>query len=248
MARTARILVVYHDSLLQRNLTLLFMKLGYEVDRASTGHAAFTALEHHRPDLIVLDLGLPDLDGRDVCRRVRQSSDVPIIALSDKCHYTDTVSALDQGADDYLSEPFHAEELVARVRVVLRRAARTTDTVLLERGNLVLDFDRRLVRRGESEIRLTPREFELLAFLARDPNRVLPRRAILTAIWGQAAIDRPERLWALIARLRKKIEPDPERPRYLLSDPWVGYRLVAAPDPVPADDCLSRRSALAIGF
>ena len=247
MARTARILVVYHDSLLQRNLTLLFLKQGYEVDRASTGHAAFAALEHHRPDLIVLDLGLPDLDGRDVCRRVRQSSDVPIIVLSDKCHYTDKVSALDEGADDYVSEPFHAEELVARVRVVLRRVVRIADAVLLERGNLVLDFERRLVRQGANEIRLTPREFELLVILARDPNRVLPRRAILTAIWGQGAIDRPERLWTLITRLRKKIEPDPERPRYLLSDPWVGYRLVAGRS-VPPATASARRSALAIGF
>jgi two-component system, OmpR family, KDP operon response regulator KdpE len=118
---------------------------------------------------------------------------------------------------------------MAPVRVALRRVASVDDTGWLDLGALVIDFDRRRVRLDGNEIRLTPGEFGLLVFLARHPNRVLPRRAILTAIWGKLAIDRPDRLWTLIKRLRKKIEPDPERPRYLLTDPWVGYRLVTEP-------------------
>jgi two-component system KDP operon response regulator KdpE len=230
MARTPRILIVHHDPLLKKSLSLFFMKQGYDVDRASTAHEAFAVLQHHRPVLIVLDLRLPDLDGRTVCSRVRQTSDVPIIVLSDKSDYQDKVSALEQGADDYVSEPFNAEELVARVRLALRRVA-SENTGCLDLGALVIDFDRRRVTVGGNKIRLTPSEFELLVLLARHPNHVLPRRGILTAIWGKPAIGRPERLWALIARLRRKIEPDPERPRYVLSDPWVGYRLVTEPDP-----------------
>ena len=231
MTRAARILIVDHDPVLQRSLTLLFTKHGYDVDRASTAHAAFAVLERRRPDLIVLDLGLPDLAVREACRRVRQASDVPIIVLSDQSHHQDRVSVLEEGADDYVSKPFNAEELMARVRVALRRVVSVADIGWLDLGALVIDFDRRRVRMGGSEIRLTPGEFGLLVFLARHPNRVLPRRAILTALWGKSAVDHPERLWALIARLRKKIEPDPGRPRYLLSDPWVGYRLFTGPDP-----------------
>jgi two-component system KDP operon response regulator KdpE len=229
MPRAARILVVGHDPLLGRSLTRLFKKHGYDVDRASNAPAACALLDHRRPDLIVLDLELPELDGPEVCRRVRQVSDVPIIVLSDQSPFQDEVS-LEQGADDYVSKPFNAEELVARVRTALRRVASLDDTGLLDLGALAIDFDRRRIRLGGTEIRLTPGEFKLLVFLSRNPNRVLPRRTILTAIWGKHGINHPERLWALIARLRKKLEPDPERPRYLLSDPWVGYRLVTGPD------------------
>jgi two-component system KDP operon response regulator KdpE len=233
MTRAARILIVGHDPLLQRSLTRFFMKHCYDVDRASTAHAAFAVLEHHRPDLIVLDLGLPELDGPEVSRRVRQVPDVPIIVLSDQSHYREEVS-LEQGADDYVSKPFNTEELLARVRGALRRVASLDDTGCLDLGALVIDFNRRRVRLGGNEIRLTPGEFKLLVLLSRNPNRIVPRRVILTAIWGKPGVNYPERLWALIARLRKKIEPDPERPRYLLSDPWVGYRLVTEPDPARA--------------
>jgi two-component system KDP operon response regulator KdpE len=230
VTRTARILIIDDDPLLQKSLTLFFMMQGYDVDSAPTARAAFESLERQRPDLIVLDLGLPDMDGRDVCKRIRQTSDVPIIVLSAKSGDQDKVSALEQGADDYVSKPFNSDELLARVRVALRRVSSVNDIGRLDRGELVIDFDRRRVLLGGAEVRLTPKEFELLVFLARHPNRVLPHRTILMAIWGEYAIDRPEQLWALVTKLRKKIEPEPEHPRFLLSEPWVGYRLVTEPE------------------
>ncbi len=226
MTRAARILIVDDDPLLQKSLTLFFMMQGYDVDSATTARAAFESIERQRADLIVLDLGLPDADGREVCRKIRQGSDVPIIVLSAKSGEQDKVSALEQCADDYVSKPFNSDELLARVRVALRRVSSVNDIGRLDRGALVIDFDRRRVLLGSHEVRLTPKEFELLVFLARHPNRVLPHRAILMAIWGEHAIDRPEQLWALMTKLRKKIEPEPEHPRYLLSEPWVGYRFV----------------------
>ena len=152
-------------------------------------------------------------------------------AQARRSQHQDEVWVLEEGADDHVSQPFNAKGFVARVRVALRQAVRVDEIGRLDLGALVIDFDRRRVQLGGNDIRLTPGEFGLLVFLARQPNRVLPRRAILTALWGKSAIDHPERLWALMARLRKKIEPDPERPRYLLSDPWVGYRLFTGPDP-----------------
>jgi two-component system KDP operon response regulator KdpE len=230
VTRSARILIVDDDPLLQKSLTLFFMMQGYDVEGATTARAAFESLDRQRPDLIVLDLGLPDLEGREVCKRIRQASDVPIIVLSAKSGEQDKVSALEQGADDYVSKPFNSDELLARVRVALRRVSSVNDTGRLDRGALVIDFDRRRVVLGKGEVRLTPKEFELLVFMARHPNRVLPHRTILMAIWGEHAIDRPEQLWALVTKLRKKIEPEPEHPRYLLSEPWVGYRFVTELD------------------
>jgi two-component system KDP operon response regulator KdpE len=178
------------------------------------------------PDLIVLDLGLPDLEGTEVCRRVRASSKVPIVVLSARGGEADKVSALDLGADDYVTKPFGPEELLARVRVALRRVASEdeVETGHFRAGDLTIDYDRRRVLRDETEIRLTPKEFELLSLLARNHDRVLTHRAILKAIWGANAVEQPEHLWTLVAQLRKKIEPDATNPRYLLSEPWVGYR------------------------
>jgi two-component system KDP operon response regulator KdpE len=178
------------------------------------------------PDLIVLDLGLPDVEGTEVCRRIRTASNVPIIVLSARGSEADKVNALDLGADDYVTKPFGPEELLARVRVALRRVSSDEESVsgLFRAGELTLDYDRRRVLRDETEIRLTPKEFELLSLLARNHDRVLTHRAILKAVWGANAVEQPEHLWTLVAQLRKKIEPDPSKPRYLLSEPWVGYR------------------------
>jgi two-component system KDP operon response regulator KdpE len=163
---------------------------------------------------------------------VRTTSQVPIIVLSARGSDTDKISALDQGADDYVTKPFSPEELLARIRVALRRVydARELETGRVHHGDLTIDFDRRRVLRGTQEIRLTPKEFELLAFLARHVNRVLTHQRILTAVWGAHATAQPEHLWVLVGQLRKKLEPDPAHPRYLLSEPWVGYRLVADAD------------------
>jgi two-component system KDP operon response regulator KdpE len=226
---SARILLVDDEPSIQRSLTPLLRSRGYEVEVAGTGTEALRLATAHPPDLIVLDLGLPDIEGTEVCRRVRESASTPIIILSARGNEADKVAALDLGADDYVTKPFGPEELLARVRVWLRRsgAAHRAETGRVAVGELTIDYDTRRALRGDDEIRLTPKEFELLAFLAKNPNRVLTHRAILKAVWGPNAVDQPEHLWVLVGQLRKKIELDPAKPKYLVTEPWVGYRLVA---------------------
>ena len=223
-----RILLVDDEPALQRAVGPLLRSRGYDVTIAGTGAAALAGFAERSPSLIVLDLGLPDFDGVEVCRRIRAASPVPIIVLSARGAEADKVRALDNGADDYVTKPFGPEELLARIRVALRRvAAEEVDQAgALTLGDLTIDYDRRLVRRGDDEVRLTPKEFDLLSLLARNHDRVLTHRVILKAIWGPNAVEQPEHLWTLVAQLRKKIEPDPARPRYVLSEPWVGYRFV----------------------
>ena len=227
MTPPTRILLVDDESAIQRPVGPLLRARGYVVEIAGTGTAALRIVEDQTPDLIVLDLGLPDLEGTEVCRRIRASSKVPIIVLSARSSETDKVNALDLGADDYVTKPFGPEELLARIRVALRRVAseRAEAAGHLRIGNLTVDYDRRRVLRDNVEIRLTPKEFELLSLLARNHDRVLTHRSILKAVWGGNAVEQPEHLWTLVAQLRKKIEIDPANPRYLLSEPWVGYRL-----------------------
>ena len=226
MTHRPRILLVDDEAAIQRAVGPLLRSRGYEVDVVATGADALDRFAQTPPDLIVLDLGLPDLEGTEVCRRVRAKSDVPIIVLSARGGEADKVNALDVGADDYVTKPFGPEELLARIRVALRRVASgdSLETGLLRAGALTIDYDRRRVVRDETEIRLTPKEFELLSLLARNHDRVLTHRVILKEVWGPNAVEQPEHLWTLVAQLRKKIEPDPTHPKYLLSEPWVGYR------------------------
>ncbi|HKB14271.1 MAG TPA: response regulator transcription factor [Vicinamibacterales bacterium] len=229
MTPAARILLVDDEAPIQRTLAPLLRSRGYDVEVAATGAAALKAATDHPPDLIVLDLGLPDVEGTEVCRRVRMAAAMPIIILSARGSEADKVAALDLGADDYVTKPFGPEELLARIRVWLRRIGSEdrAEAGRVALGDLTIDYDRRRLLRGDDEIRLTPKEFELLGFLARNANRVLTHRAILKAVWGPNAVDQPEHLWVLVGQLRKKIEPDPAHPRYLVSEPWVGYRLAA---------------------
>jgi two-component system, OmpR family, KDP operon response regulator KdpE len=226
MTQEARILLVDDETSIQRAVEPLLRSRGYQVDVAGTGAQALKMFADRSPDLIVLDLGLPDIEGTEVCRRVRASSKVPIVVLSARGSEADKVNALDLGADDYVTKPFGPEELLARIRVALRRVMGEDDreTGVFQAGDLTIDYDRRRVLRRESEIRLTPKEFELLSLLARNHDRVLTHRTILKAIWGPNAVEQTEHLWTLVAQVRKKIEPDPGTPRYLLSEPWVGYR------------------------
>lgn len=221
----SRILIVDDEPNIIGTVAPLLRTRGYEVQPAMTGRAALDAIEREPFDLVVLDLGLPDIDGVEVCRQVRQMSAVPIVVLSARGAEGDKVNALDVGADDYVTKPFGAEELLARIRAALRRAeAPAVRTEPIVRGDLVVDRERfRVLRHGE-EVRLTPKEFELLTFLAQHPGRVLTHRTILKAIWGPNAVDQPEHLRVLVGSLRKKIEPDPSAPRYILTEPWVGYR------------------------
>ena len=221
----ARVLVVDDEPNIIATMAPLLRARGYEVFSAMSGRAALDALDRDKPDLVVLDLGLPDIDGVDVCRRMRGASSVPIVVLSARGAEGDKVSALDAGADDYVTKPFGAQEVLARIRAALRRvepAAPLSEPLV--RGDLVIDRERFRVLRDGEEVRLTPKEFELLTFLAQHQGRVLTHRTILKAIWGPNAIGQPEHLRVLIGSLRKKIEPDPSSPRYILTEPWVGYR------------------------
>ena len=220
-----RVLIVDDEPSILAAMAPLLRSRGYDVSTAMTGRGALDALEHESPDLIVLDLGLPDADGLEICRLIRDGSAAPIIVLSARGKEADKVAALDAGADDYVTKPFGVEELLARVRVALRRVeppGLAEESITC--GDLIIDRGRRRVLRGNEEIRLTPKEFELLVFFAQRPGRVLTHRAILKAIWGPHAVDQPEHLRVLVGSLRKKIERDTARPRYLLTEPWVGYR------------------------
>ena len=230
MSRSPRILLVDDEVSIQRTVGPLLRSRGYDVEIAGTGADAIRAWAARRPDLIVLDLGLPDIDGPEVCRQVRAESDVPIVVLSARSAEADKVVALDIGADDYITKPFGPEELLARIRVALRRvfSEEEADTGRFTYGELTIDYDRRRVLRHGEEIRLTPKEFELLSLLAHNADRVLTHRAILTKVWGAEAANQPEHLWVLISQLRKKLELDPSNPTLLVSEPWVGYRLVSS--------------------
>ena len=220
----ARILIVDDEPSILATMAPLLRGRGYEVSTATTGHAALDGVDRQPPQLIILDLGLPDMDGVEVCRRLREGRAVPILVLSARGAEQDKVAALDAGADDYVTKPFGAEELLARVRVALRRTDGLAISGVIRRGDLAIDLDRRRVTRGSDELRLTPKELELLLFLAQHPGRVLTHRAILKAIWGPNAVDQPEHLRVLVNSLRRKLERDPARPQYITTEPWVGYR------------------------
>jgi two-component system KDP operon response regulator KdpE len=220
-----RILIVDDEPNIIGTVAPLLRARGYDVLSAMSGRAALEALDRDRPDLIVLDLGLPDMDGVEVCLQVRRSSTVPILVLSARGAEADKVRALDAGADDYVTKPFGADELLARIRATLRRVdTPSPPSEPIVRGGLVIDRERFRVLRDGEEVRLTPKEFELLTYFAQHPGRVLTHRAILRAVWGSHAMDQPEHLRVLVGSLRKKIEPNPSTPKYILTEPWVGYR------------------------
>jgi two-component system, OmpR family, KDP operon response regulator KdpE len=224
-----KILIVDDEPNILATVAPLLRARGYEVLTAMTGRAALDTVDRDHPDLIVLDLGLPDMDGVRVSQEIRATEHVPIIVLSARGAEGDKVRALDAGADDYVTKPFGIEELLARIRAALRRGnspAPSTEPIV--RGSLVIDRERFRVLRDNEELRLTPKEFELLTFLAQRPGRVLTHRTILKAVWGPNAVDQPEHLRVLVASLRKKIEPNPSAPQYILTEPWVGYRFADA--------------------
>ncbi|MEO5822132.1 MAG: response regulator transcription factor [Vicinamibacteraceae bacterium] len=231
MNPTARILLVDDETAIQRVVGPLLRSRGYDVEIAGTGAQALQAFADRTPDLIVLDLGLPDLEGTEVCRRIRSTSPVPIVVLSARGAESDKVQALDLGADDYVTKPFGPEELLARIRVALRRRpiADVGPADSFTAGDITIDYARHRVIQAGAELRLTPKEFELLSLLVRNHDRVLTHRTLLKAIWGPNATEQPEHLWTLVAQLRRKVEADSSNPTRVLSEPWVGYRFVADP-------------------
>lgn len=198
---------------------------GYEVLTASSGEEALNQLSKQVPDLVILDLAMPEMSGLEVCRRVREFSSVPIIVLSAKGSESDKVSALDLGADDYVTKPFGMDELLARSRAVLRRLSTTTDRVVSV-GDVTIDIDERRVVVAGKEIRLTPKEFDVFKYLVNNAGKVVTHRALLQTVWGWESTDQTEYLRVFINQLRRKIETDASHPHYLITEPWVGYRFV----------------------
>ena len=223
---SARILVVDDEPQIRRLLNTSLGARGYEVATASDGPSALEMALSWRPDLILLDLGLPILDGLEVCRQIRAWSQVPIIILTVRDAEQDKVAALDLGADDYLTKPFGTDELLARIRVALRHAARAsgTEDPVLQFGDLRLDLAHRQVTVRAEEIHLTPKEYELLRVLATQAGKVLTHRMLLRAVWGGAYEQDVATLRVFITQLRRKIEDDPARPAHILTEPGIGYR------------------------
>jgi two-component system KDP operon response regulator KdpE len=219
-----RVLVVDDEPQITRVLRTVLTSQGYEVRTAAEGEAALANFREWRPELVITDLFMPHMDGVELCKRIRAMSNVPIIVLSVKGEERTKVEALDSGADDYVTKPFGIDELLARVRAALRRGASETDTTAIDAGDFKVDLDSRRVHARGSEVRLTPKEFDLFVYMARHPNRVISHRTLLEAVWGEASQEQPEYLRVFMGQLRKKLEPDPSNPRYLVTEPWVGYR------------------------
>ena len=224
-AEKSRVLVVDDEPQITRVLRTVLTSQGYQVRTAAEGEAALSNFKEWRPELVITDLYMPHMDGVELCRRIRAlSSTVPIIVLSVKGEERTKVEALDSGADDYVTKPFGIDELLARVRAALRRSGAETETASFEAGDFRVDLEGRRVHARGNEVRLTPKEFELFVYMARHPNRVITHRTLLEAVWGEASQEQPEYLRVFMGQLRKKLEPDPSTPRYLVTEPWVGYK------------------------
>ena len=222
-----RVLVVDDENAIRRYLRAALTAQGFTVYEAANGEEAVNAVLSDRPDIIILDLGLPDFDGIEVTRRLREWSQTPIIILSVREAENDKIAALDAGADDYLTKPFGTGELMARMRVAMRRLTNKSDEPVLQVDNLKMDLSRRLVTIKEQEISLTPTEYDILRLLMQNAGRVITHRQLLKQVWGTAYESEMHILRVNISNLRHKIEPDPARPHYLVTEPGVGYRLRA---------------------
>jgi two-component system KDP operon response regulator KdpE len=234
---SAKILIVDDEPQIRRVLRTTLSSQGYTVAEARTGDEALEQIRNERPDLILLDVNMPGISGLETCREIRSSSDIPIIMLTVRSSEHDKVQALDAGADDYVTKPFGSEELMARIRAGLRRAAPTESLPPFVSSDLKIDFEKRAVSLKGEFVRLTPKEFELLRHLVANQGKAQGHRRLLQAVWGPDYGEETEYLRVFINQLRKKIEPDPKNPRYIHTEPWVGYRF----DP-PAEKSRPSRS------
>lgn len=226
MAGRTKILVVDDEPQITRVLRTSLSSHGYEVKVANDGESALRTMEESRPDLIITDLSMPGMTGIELCENIRDHSQAPIIVLSVRGDDKSKVEALDKGADDYVTKPFSINELLARIRANLRRANLSEEpesSEPIEIGDFRIDLQTRIVSVAGNEIHLTPKEFDLLVYMARHPEKVLTHSVLLKAVWGPQNTQQPEYLRVFINQLRKKIEPD-ESPRYILTEPWIGYR------------------------
>jgi len=222
----AKILVVDDEPQIRRMMRATLTSSGYQVDEAKTGEEALEKFRAFLPDLVLLDLNMPGMGGLEACRSMRDGSEVPIIILTVRNTEREKVEALDAGADDYVSKPFGMQELMARIRAALRRAPSSLQSGPqgFASDDLEIDFAQRRVRVREKTVRLTPKEFELLRHLVARGGKPVPHRELLQAVWGPDYGDETDYLRVFINHLRKKIEPDPSRPKYVLTEPWLGYR------------------------
>lgn len=219
----ARILVVDDEPQIRRALSRTLEANGFDVRAVATGEEALASLRW-RPDVILLDVMLPDLDGLEVARRIREQATMPILVLSARGEEPQKVLALDQGADDYITKPFGTEELLARIRVALRHAAGQPTTPVMEVGDLRIDLERRMVSRGGEEVHFTPTEYDVLKYLAQHAGKIITHRMLLQHVWGPEHVEETQYLHVFMSQLRRKIEPHPARPQYILTEPGVGYR------------------------
>jgi two-component system, OmpR family, KDP operon response regulator KdpE len=230
MSHGARILVVDDEPQIRRSLQIGLEGKGYAVTTAARAEQALEAIESHRPDVIVTDLLMPGMDGLELTRRIRNQSVVPIIVLSAIGDEQKKVEALELGADDYVTKPFGMDELLARIKSVLRRAAGAKSAEPVWRhGGLSVNFDRREVRVSGDLVKLTPKEYDLLKYMIENAGKVLTQKMLLTAVWGPAHSDQAQYLRVFVAQLRKKLEKDSARPHLILTDPGVGYRFSPVP-------------------
>jgi two-component system KDP operon response regulator KdpE len=227
-----QILVVDDEPQITRVLRTSLQGNGHEVQVAHDGAAALELFLKHQPELVITDLSMPGMDGIELTREIRSRAQTPVIVLSVRNQDASKIAALDEGADDYITKPFSIQELLARVRVQMRRIGADTEPrdSVIDLGDFRVDIERHRVLVRGAEIHLTPKEFDLMVYFLRNADRVLTHKTLLRAVWGAAGIDQPEYLRVLIAQLRKKIEPASE-PVYVLSEPWVGYRLNPAGEP-----------------
>jgi two-component system, OmpR family, KDP operon response regulator KdpE len=223
--RKPRILVVDDEPQLTRVLLRSLTTKGYDVRIAGDGDFALQTFHDWPAELVITDLAMPNMSGLELCRRLRAISQVPIIVLSVRGEEQTKVEALDAGADDYVTKPFGMDELFARIRAALRRKPATdSDSRILEAGEFRIDLDAHTAIHAGRELRLTPKEFELMTHLVKNANKVLTHHALLGAVWGGDYTEQTEYLRVFIGQLRKKIEPDPSKPQYILTEPWIGYR------------------------
>lgn len=222
----SNILVVDDEAQITRVLKTTLSSHGYGIRTAADGEEALQIMKDWPPDLIITDLRMPNMDGLELCRRVRAQSRIPIIVLSVKGEEAIKVEALDAGADDYITKPFSVNELLARIRATIRRASapEQPDTAVIEVGDFRIDIPARAVGVKNHEIRLTPKEFDLLVYFAKHPGKVITHRALLAAVWGANSVEQPEYLRVFVGHLRKKLESNEGAPRYIVTEPWVGYR------------------------
>ncbi len=223
-----RILVVDDEPQITRVLRTTLSSQNYDIRVANDGETALEIMKDWSPDLVITDLAMPHMDGLELCKRIRGASEIPIIVLSVKEQERTKVKALDAGADDYVTKPFGIGELLARVRANLRRAPAVPDegSAVIEEGDFRIDVGAHTVSICGKEVRLTPKEFDLLLYLAQHAGKVVTHRSILAAVWGPNSTEQPEYLRVFIGQLRKKIEPDASTPKYIQTEPWVGYRFI----------------------